>query len=648
MKLVRFVLLAGLLSACLPGLASPVVLISNPDDAARTSWVHRAMARAGLDHDTVAPTDLGTQAADGCRLAILAPTPEPQPAAVTWLTALVARGGKVIAFAPLPAELMGPLGISQVGLPTTAEGDSLGPAELPRGRVTALPSLWRQRSWQYQPVTVANDLKVLGWWHGPAAQPRLPAVVLSTTGAFIAAGPTGDDRPAEAQMLLALATTCFADLWHTCLPGILDQADNVGDVTSLARLSQRLTEAPLPAGQLAEARTALVGAETKLRWARASYEEGRRLSTLPTTTLSATQRYLPAAQAAWEAQALAERAYCLSQPPEPAEFRGAWIQDAGGIKGWGWQKTIAALAQNGVTNVFVNVANGGYANYPSLVLPQVRAEGDDPLAEALRWCRQYGVRCHAWLMTGYMRPLTPPAWRDQLEREGRLQGEPGGKVLGWLSPADEGNRRMMAAVARELASHYALDGIQLDYMRFAGPEAGVSNAERRAFETTTGRQMERWPQEVIERGPMRAVWEEWRADQVDQLTHAMSDAARAARPGLQVSAAVWPIWVDAFHQVAQQPAKWAEAGWVDFLCPMNYHTIDDTFLRYFGLQQKAVGDKIPLYPGIAAWRHESPADTAAQIRVIRENGGQGWVLFHLGRKLAEEWLPLLRLGVSAP
>lgn len=641
-------LLLGALLAGLPVFGSTVVLVSNPDDAARTSWVHRAMLRAGLAHDTVAPTDLTGNGAGGCKLAVLAPSPDPQPAAVAWLMALVARGGKIIVFAPLPTELMDTLGVSQVGQAASAEGDELGPVELPRGRVTALPSLWRQRSWQYQPVTVANEQKVLGWWTGARGGTRLPAVVLSPTGALIAAQPTGDDRPAEAQLLLALATACFADLWHTCLPGILDQADNVGDVTNLSKLAQRLGEQPLPPAQLASARAALSSADTKLRQARAIYEEGKRLAALPTTTLSATQRYLPAAQLAWEAQALAERAYCASQPSAPAEFRGAWIQDAGGIKGWGWRRTIAALADNGVTNVFINVANGGYANYPSLVLPQVRSEGADPLAEALRWCRQYGVRCHAWLMTGFMRPLTPATWRSQLEAEGRLQAEPGGKTLGWLSPAIESNRLMMASVARELASHYQLDGIHLDYMRFSGPEAGVSDSERRAFEQASGHHIERWPQEVVERGPMRALWEEWRAAQVDQLTHAMSDAARAARPGIQVSAAVWPIWVDAFHQVGQQPEKWAEQGWVDFLCPMNYHTIDDTFLRYFGLQQKTVGDRVPLYPGIAAWRHESPADTAAQIRLIRDNGGQGWVLFHLGTRLAEDWLPMLRLGVTAP
>jgi uncharacterized lipoprotein YddW (UPF0748 family) len=624
--------------------AQPVVLVRDGDaeQSARISQVSRAVQRAGLPMEAVADAELAALDTTGVKLAVLPDNPNLSAAALDWLRRLLAGGGHLMVFPPAPSALAAELGLADVGAMTNASDDARGPIELVRERVEALPALWPQRSWSYQPVTALSDSCIVGAWHDGAT-----AVVMTHQGAFIDAVPSGDDRAAEAQVVLAVAVTYAPELWHVCLPRLLAEAGRAGDLGSLGELRQRLTTVALPPERRAQAEASVSAAEADLRQAAALYDTGRKQSADPHTSTTAAERYLPSARLAWEATGLAERAYCLAQEDRPDEFRGAWIQDAGGIRGWGWPRTAAALAANNVSAVFVNVANGGYANYPSAFLPHVAAEGEDPLSAALAACHGYGIQVHAWIMANDLRPLTPPWWRERLEADGRLQRDAAGRALGSLRPADARNRQLLAEVAGEIASRYAVDGVHLDYVRFAGADAGYGPEDRDAFERDSAQSVDHWPACVAERGPRRAAWLEWREKQVNAEMEGIAGAVRAARPGARLSAAVWPIWVDAANEVGQQPELWAQAGWVDFLCPMDYQTIDASFLRYFTLQQRLVGAKVPLYPGLAAWRHESPADTVAQIDLVRRLGGSGYVLFHLDRRLAEDWLPALHLGLAA-
>ncbi len=74
-------------------------------------------------------------------------------------------------------------------------------------------------------------------------------------------------------------------------------------------------------------------------------------------------------------------------------------------------------------------------------------------------------------------------------------------------------------------------------------------------------------------------------------------------------------------------------------------------MRDLNLKEKAfkqcLGEAVPLYPGIAAWRQESPSDTIAQIRRLRAEGTTGFLMFHLDRRLLREWLPALSTGLTA-
>ena len=657
-RTLRWLTLACVLVGGLAAHAAPVVLVADPADAARTSWHQRAMRRAGLDHNSLNPEQLPTSAGADCRLVVIAPqTNELSSAAAAWLATFVARGGRLIVFAPAPSALQHMFGLTGSGGLTSGSENTIGAVRFVPDAEGRWPERWAQHTWQYEIVVARSEERVLGWWQPPrattgagaAAPTTYPAVVSAPAGLFIAAAFNGEDRATESHLLLAAATEFFPDLWHQAMPVLLNRAGAVADLPNLEALSNRIAGAGLSLERRAAARRELARAQGLLQAARNGYAEGLVIANLPPPPpTTAAERYIPPARSAWLANEAAEMAYCLSLPSIPGEFSGAWIQNAGGIREWGWPRTLEALAAGGIENVFINVANGGYANYPSKVLPYVTAEGEDPLREAIAECRRLGIRVHAWIMTTFMRPLTPIEWRRQMSSEGRLQGRADGTYGYWLSPVDERNRELMREVCRELAANYDLDGVHLDYVRFGTADLGFGAEEREAFERSILGPVTDWPREVIDRGPTRAQFESWRARNVDRLVQAMSEGAREGRPGIQVSAAVYPIWVDAYHQVGQHPDQWAENGWVDFITPMNYHTNDKSFRDYFGVQQRAAGDRVPLYAGIAAWRMETPAATAYQIQQLRELGARGWALFHLDQYLADQVLPLLRLGITAP
>ncbi len=635
---------------------APVVVVEDAsadsayDVFVRTSFVKRALSRAGLAYEARPDAVLETGALDGQALAVLPANPSLGPGAAETLRRFVAGGGRLVVFPPAPELLRGLIGVDSVDRPASARDDRLSSLVFDQAALEALPSTWHQLDWTYQGFEPGPEARLLGVWAGDdQGLNGRAAAVMTRYGAFVGGAPQGDDRQAEAQLLLAVACYLRPDLWRRAVPGILHQVGAVGDAASLREVRRRVEAPGLAPDRRELAWRALSSAILKAQQGRRGYESAVAQSTLPagrSPTATPTARYLPAALLGWEAQVAAEQAYYLAQTSRPNEFRGVWMQQAGDLRQWGWQRIVAALRENNVDALFYNAANAGYANYPSRILPHVTVEGDDPLAEVVHWCRELGVQCHVWLMCNYLRPLTPAAFFAELADDGRLQRTGGGQTLNWLRPSDPRNRDQVARVAREIVERYDIDGLHLDYIRYS-PDGDYGEPERAAFEDWLGSPVANWPDDTALGQPLRTRWVDFRVAQVNEQVRAVVEAVRAVRPAVRVSAAVYPIWTDARFRVGQDPEAWAAAGWVDFLCPMNYHTNDTTFFRYLTVQQRAVGSSVPLYPGIAAWRQESPAETIAQILRLRNMSMSGYVLFHLDRRMVREWLPALRLGVAA-
>ncbi len=175
---------------------------------------------------------------------------------------------------------------------------------------------------------------------------------------------------------------------------------------------------------------------------------------------------------------------------------------------------------------------------------------------------------------------------------------------------------------------------------------------RERFEKHLGKELDKWPEDVLKQdereGEHHLAWQEWRCANITRLVKAVSEKAHKIRPGIKLSAAVFDHYPHCIKTVAQDWLSWVKAGYLDFVCPMDYRADNTVFKHKVIAQLELVGDKIPLYPGIGA---SSPGlsseQIALQIQLTRELGAPGFIIFNYALEFAEGKLPELRKAVLA-
>lgn len=289
----------------------------------------------------------------------------------------------------------------------------------------------------------------------------------------------------------------------------------------------------------------------------------------------------------------------------------------------------------------------------------------DPLGVMLRLARQSGLQVHAWVNVNLVasanllpasrahvanrhpewlmvpRPLAQelahlapqgPGYVGRLARWTRAQSDVEGLFLSPLVPAAAAHT---VAVIEDLVRRYPVDGLHLDYVRFPGPEFDYSRLALEEFGAavaadvppTTHASLARQAREDVlawvDAYPER--WAEFRRSRLTALVMRVQTAARRARPGLVVSAAVFPDMRAAYTSRFQDWRLWAESGLLDVLCPMAYTTSLDTFRRQVDEAVRATPPAL-VWAGIGAYRL-SPAETVSHIGAARAAGARGIVLF---------------------
>jgi uncharacterized lipoprotein YddW (UPF0748 family) len=148
---------------------------------------------------------------------------------------------------------------------------------------------------------------------------------------------------------------------------------------------------------------------------------------------------------------------------------------------------------------------------------------------------------------------------------------------------------------------------------------------------------------------LRQQWLDWRRSNITAVVKATSEQARAVKPKVKISAAVFRNWATDRDGVGQDWKLWCDRGWLDFVCPMDYTESDRQFDGWIALQKEWAG-KVPVYPGIgvSASRSRLGADrTIGQIEITRRHNTGGFTIFNYGVTEARELLPMLALGITS-
>ncbi len=367
--------------------------------------------------------------------------------------------------------------------------------------------------------------------------------------------------------------------------------------------------------------------------------------------LVAQQKFREATRQAAAAREQLLGAFCLAQKPSSGEFRAFWCHSAFGVREMDWDEAIRRLAENGFTAILPNMLWGGAAFYESKVLPVAAqaAERGDQIRQCLAACRKYGVQMHVWKVNWNLGSAAPKDFVAKLRQAGRLQVSSQGKEEPWLCPSDTDNRQLEIAAMVEVVRNYDVDGIHFDYIRYPDHDHCFCAGCRGRFQRASGSTLTHWPQEVLADGPRRQQWLEWRRGNITAVVRSVSEQARALKPKIKLSAAVFQNWPADRDSVGQDWKLWCDNGYLDFVCPMDYTPSNRRFETMVAQQVEWAG-RTPCYPGLGVSASSSRfgADRAIeQINITRRYQTQGFVIFNYGAKESAELLPMLGLGITA-
>jgi len=375
----------------------------------------------------------------------------------------------------------------------------------------------------------------------------------------------------------------------------------------------------------------------------------------------------------------------------PREVRGLWVVRTALASPASVSAMVTAAREAGVNALIVQVRGRGDAYYASRLEPRppslaAQPASFDPLAAVLREGHAAGLAVHAWVNVNLVADAAYPArdrrhvvrrhpeWLMVPAELAATIGDPHGPgflpaLTSWTraqagtveglytSPMSAGAADHLAAVVRDLAARYAIDGVHFDYVRYPGAsfdysreallafrrdaERGLPGAERAALERKQRTNPLIWTQAFPQR------WEAFRRASMTALVRRLRGVVLSERPRAIVSAAVVPDARTAVAAKFQDWPGWAADGVLDAVCPMTYAMDLGTFRQQVEAA-RAAARGTPVWAGIGAYRL-SADEASRQIQEARALGVDGVLLFSYDSLVSPAREPdaLSRIGAQA-
>lgn len=588
--------------------------------------------RLGLPHGALTDSDVENGALAGTRLALFAYNPRLSDTAVTQIADYIAGGGKVLFFYQLPDKLRPLLGVKALQWQQKKD-DCFAKVVFQTDAVMGLPATMGQDSWNANIITVEEGKgQVIGNWQDLQGKVTGPAAVLSANGLYLGHVLTDADPAAKQEFLMAILGHFLPEAWETAANSALGHAVQIGPFSDRVELEKYLATFPATGAAATKIKAGLQAATAAQQRA---------------ADLKAQKRYPEAMAAAAEIGRALSTAYCVAHTPRTAEFRAVWNHSGTGDCGT-WEDAMQALKAGGFNAVVPNMWWGGLAYYHSKLLPVAPwvAEKGDQIEQCVAAGKKYGIEVHPWKVNWNL-SNAPKSFVDQMRAEGRLQATAKGDEAPWLCPSDPRNYQLELDTMLEVVRNYDVDGVHFDYIRYPGGDNCYCNGCRQRFEAQRGAPVANWPADCYS-GPLRAEYRQWRCDNITRLVKAVSEQARALKPWIKISAAVFSDYPRCKDDVGQDWVLWCREGYLDFVCPMNYTDSDTRLQNLVANQVSRVGGAVPLYSGIGAFI--IPDEQAiGQVELARANGADGFILFNMGNTLARQGFPKFAEGItSAP
>ncbi|MEO8440233.1 MAG: family 10 glycosylhydrolase [Spartobacteria bacterium] len=305
------------------------------------------------------------------------------------------------------------------------------------------------------------------------------------------------------------------------------------------------------------------------------------------------------------------------------EFRGAWVATVYNLD-WPSKPGLPAATQKAQLRALLDRAAALHLN---AILLQVRpasdalyasrmepwseflsgqagvAPGYDPLEFAIAEAHARGIELHAWV-NPFRAAINASA---KLPANHVAKKHPEwvrrfGKQL-WIDPGDPAARAYVIDVITDIARRYEIDGIHLDDYFYPYPTK--SGAASFPDDST-------WQRFGVKSGMSRA---DWRRDNTNDFVRSMYRSVKRAKPRARVGISPFGIWrpgvpstieaqLDAYGQLFADSRKWLAEGWVDYLAPQLYWSIEPAKQSFPVLLDwwRSQSHGTPVWPGIATER----------------------------------------------
>lgn len=297
--------------------------------------------------------------------------------------------------------------------------------------------------------------------------------------------------------------------------------------------------------------------------------------------------------------------------------------------------------------------------------------GWDPLQRLVERAHDAGLQVHAYinvypLWTGCEAPPDGTDPRHLYYQLMDYYGTTGDKLNGvqwdnsqqavcqpyfYVSPASNFFDNHLLAVAKDLVQNYAVDGIHLDHIRYAGEETSCDPVSEEKFG---------------EKCFSSAGYASWQRQQVNGMVEKLYEELIPLNPHLWLTDAVWPVYIDyrnwdvssGYDSYYQDPGAWLSGGYIDSVSPMIYTWDPDCNNPYFWTRERwatLVAD----YQAISSGRFVIPGigtqfctaddfkEIELRIAMARDAGTAGQVIFSYKGLLEQDYFTKLANGPYA-
>ncbi len=305
------------------------------------------------------------------------------------------------------------------------------------------------------------------------------------------------------------------------------------------------------------------------------------------------------------------------------EFRGAWVATVYNLD-WPSKPGLPAATQKAqlralldraaalkLNAILLQVRPASDALYASKKEPWSKflsgragvSPGYDPLEFAISEAHARGLELHAWV-----NPFRAAVSADENLPPNHVAKEHPewvrrfGKQL-WIDPGEPAARAYVIDVITDIARCYEVDGIHLDDYFYPYPlKPGQASFPDDAS----------WQRYGAKSGLSRA---DWRRENINDFVRSLYRSVKSSKPRVRVGISPFGIWrpgvpptieaqLDAYGQLFADSRKWLAEGWVDYLAPQLYWSIEPAKQSFPVLLDwwRAQSNGKPVWPGIATER----------------------------------------------